>query len=147
MITHILEGKALPIYGDGMNVRDWLHVRDHCRAIDLIFARGRVGQVYNIGGHAERGNLALVRELSHIIDEKFENSPTLRRQFTRSPAARGVASSSLITFVTDRAGHDRRYAIDSAKIERELHFKLAHQLGAGLRETVDWYLGRTAIPK
>jgi dTDP-glucose 4,6-dehydratase len=147
MITHILEGKALPIYGDGMNVRDWLHVQDHCRAIDLILARGRVGQVYNIGGHAERGNLALVRELCHIIDEKFENSPALRRQFTRSPAAGGAPSSNLITFVTDRPGHDRRYAIDSAKIERELHFKLAHQLGAGLRETVDWYLGRTAIPK
>ena len=147
MITHILKGKALPIYGDGMNVRDWLHVRDHCRAIDLILGRGQVGNVYNIGGRSERGNMALVRELCGILDEKFETSPMLRRQFTQSPAARGRASNSLITFVTDRPGHDRRYAIDCAKIERELQFRLDHQLGAALRETVDWYLGRTAIPE
>ena len=142
MITRILEGEPLPVYGDGGNVRDWLHAEDHCRALDLILARGRPGEVYNIGGQAERANLALVRELCRLLDAKFAAAPALRARFPKSPAAQGGKSASLISFVTDRLGHDRRYAIDCGKIERELGFRPRHEFAAGLGATVDWYLER-----
>ena len=142
MITNILNGEPLPVYGDGGNVRDWLHVEDHCRALELILARGRVGEVYNVGGGAECTNLALVRALCAVLDEKFAELPALRQRFPKSPPARGVASASLINFVTDRPGHDRRYAIDSTKLERELGFKPRHPFANGLRATVEWYLAQ-----
>ena len=142
MITNILNGEPLPVYGDGGNVRDWLHVEDHCRALELILARGRVGEVYNVGGGAECTNLALVRELCAVLDEKFAGSPALRHRFPRSPPAQGTSSASLISFVTDRPGHDRRYAIDSGKLERELGFRPRHEFASGLRATVDWYLAQ-----
>ena len=142
MITRILEGEPLPVYGDGGNVRDWLHVEDHCRALELIVARGRVGEVYNVGGGAECANLALVRELCAVLDEKFAGAPSLRHRFPKSPPAQGASSASLISFVTDRPGHDRRYAIDSSKLERELGFRPRHQFADGLRATVDWYLAQ-----
>ena len=142
MITRILEGQPLPVYGDGGNVRDWLHVEDHCRALGLIVARGCVGEVYNVGGGAERTNLELVRELCEVFDERFAGSPALRQRFPSSPPARGASSASLISFVTDRPGHDRRYAIDSSKLEHELGFRPRHQFSDGLRATVDWYLAQ-----
>jgi dTDP-glucose 4,6-dehydratase len=142
MITQILAGRPLPVYGDGRNVRDWLHVEDHCRALDLILTQGRIGEVYNIGGHSERENLSIVRELCALIDQKVAATPSLRERFPKSPAARGAAAESLISLVTDRRGHDRRYAINGTKLERELGFRPRHQLTQGLRETVDWYLAR-----
>jgi dTDP-glucose 4,6-dehydratase len=142
MITRILEGEPLPVYGDGGNVRDWLHVEDHCRALELILARGRIGEVYNVGGGAECTNLALVRELCAILDGNFAATPALRHRFPKSPPAQGAGSASLISFVTDRPGHDRRYAIDSSKLERELGFRPRHPFSEGLRATVDWYLAQ-----
>ena len=142
MITQILAGRPLPVYGDGRNVRDWLHVEDHCRALDLILSQGRVGEVYNVGGKSERENLGLVRELCELIDQKFATTPSLRERFPKSPAARGGAAESLISLVTDRPGHDRRYAINGGKLEREFGFRPRRELSQGLRDTVDWYLAR-----
>jgi dTDP-glucose 4,6-dehydratase len=140
IIVNILLGRALPVYGDGRNVRDWLHVSDHCRGIELVLQRGRVGEEYNIGGRAECENIALVQELCAIADRLFAGSEQLRQRFPQAPAARGSASRELIRFVTDRPGHDRRYAIDCAKIARELGFTPAIELGTGLRATFEWFL-------
>ncbi len=140
IITQMLKGEALPVYGDGRNIRDWLHVEDHCRAIDLILAKGRIGEVYNVGGRSERENITIVRELCHVIDEKFAATPALRELFPDSPCARGKGGASLISYVTDRRGHDRRYAINGSKLEDELGFKVRHQFSRALRDTVDWYL-------
>jgi dTDP-glucose 4,6-dehydratase len=125
-ILNAIEGKPLPVYGDGKNVRDWLYVRDHCAALRLVLERGRPGEVYNIGGNAERENIDVVTRICAILDE-------LRPQ----PSGR---HSDLITFVTDRPGHDRRYAIDASKIARELGWSPATPFETGLRETVRWYL-------
>jgi dTDP-glucose 4,6-dehydratase len=138
-IVNILDGKPLPVYGDGRNVRDWLHVSDHCRGIELVLQKGKAGEVYNIGGRAECENIALVHELCQIADEAFALDPALPRRFPDSPAAKGRASAALITFVADRPGHDRRYAIDCGKSERELGFAPGMSLRAGLARTVQWY--------
>jgi len=127
MIQNALEGRALPIYGDGMNVRDWLYVRDHCTAIRLVLDRGRLGETYNVGGLNEQPNLLVVDTLCALLDE-------LR------PHPDGASHAKLKTFVTDRPGHDRRYAIDCAKITRELGWKPAESFATGLRKTVAWYL-------
>jgi dTDP-glucose 4,6-dehydratase len=139
-IVNILQGKALPVYGDGQNVRDWLHVADHCRGLDAILARGEVGEVYNIGGRAECMNIELVRNLCLIADRAFREQPQLARRFPRSMAAGEGGCSSSITFVKDRPGHDRRYAIDCAKLEQHLGFTRDVVLARGLRDTFDWYL-------
>jgi dTDP-glucose 4,6-dehydratase len=139
-IVNILEGKALPLYGDGRNVRDWLHVADHCRGIELVLQKGKAGEVYNFGGRAECENIALVQDLCRIADEAFAADPTLPQRFPNSPAAQGRASATLITFVTDRPGHDRRYAIDCGKAARELGFAPSMSLRAGLAQTVHWYV-------
>ncbi len=118
MILNALEDKDLPVYGDGLNVRDWIHVEDHCEAIYLIFAQGRDGDVYNIGGNAERTNIEIVKLLLSILGKP----------------------ESLIKFVKDRPGHDRRYAIDSAKIETTLRWNRRIAFEEGIRQTVDWYL-------
>ncbi|KZM58709.1 dTDP-glucose 4,6-dehydratase [Geobacillus stearothermophilus] len=118
MITNALEGKELPIYGDGQNIRDWLHVKDHCAAIDLVIHKGRPGEVYNIGGHNERTN----NEIVHLIVEKL-----------------GV-SKDLIKYVADRPGHDRRYAIDPTKIMTELGWKPQYTFEKGIVETIQWYI-------
>jgi dTDP-glucose 4,6-dehydratase len=128
MIVNALAGKPLPVYGDGRQVRDWLHVGDHCAAIRAVLARGRPGETYNVGGDAERANVDVVRTLCRLISE-------------RRP---GLDCERLITFVTDRPGHDRRYAIDAAKIRRELGWRPAHTFESGLRDTVDWYLANDA---
>jgi dTDP-glucose 4,6-dehydratase len=144
IITNILDGVALPVYGDGRNVRDWLHVADHCAGIESILLRGRVGEVYNIGGRAERENIWLVRELCRLADQAFANNPGLRRLHPACPAARGLACDSLISFVTDRPGHDRRYAINCDKAERELGFAPAVNIDQGLARTFEWFLANEA---
>ncbi len=126
MILNALARKPLPIYGKGDNVRDWLHVEDHCLGIQAVLDRGRTGETYAIGGRSERSNLALVEELCGVLDEL-------------APSAQGP-SADLISFVTDRPGHDARYAIDCAKMEQELGWKPLHSFSTGLRETVAWYL-------
>lgn len=126
-IHNALAGKPLPIYGDGQQIRDWLFVKDHCAAIRRVLADGRLGEVYNVGGWNEKPNLDVVRTLCTILDEL-------------SPRADGVSYSTQITFVTDRAGHDRRYAIDASKLEKELGWKPAETFESGIRKTVQWYL-------
>jgi len=130
VILNALEGKALPVYGDGQNVRDWLFVEDHCAAIRAVLARGRVGETYNVGGSSERANLDVVKLVCDLVDEMA------------GPLGSGPRRK-LITFVTDRPGHDRRYAIDAAKICGELGWKPALRFEDGLRRTVRWYLDHT----
>ncbi len=127
MITHALAGKPLPVYGDGAQVRDWLYVRDHCSAIHAVLAGGRPGETYNIGGGNQRTNLEVVTTLCALLDELVPTSPY-------------QPHSQLIRFVTDRPGHDRRYAIDARKLERELNWHAAESFETGLRKTVQWYL-------
>jgi dTDP-glucose 4,6-dehydratase len=127
MILNALENKPLPVYGDGMNVRDWLFVEDHCSAIRAVLAKGRVGETYNIGGNSERANIDVVTTICDLVDE-------LR------PRATGGSRRDLITYVKDRPGHDRRYAIDATKISQELGWQPAEQFESGLRKTVRWYL-------
>jgi dTDP-glucose 4,6-dehydratase len=129
MILNALEGRPLPIYGDGGNVRDWLHVEDHCAGILLVLAKGRPGEKYNVGGGTERTNLAIVDRICDVLDEL---------QPFDSPARRSY--HALKTFVPDRPGHDRRYAIDATKIRRELGWAPRHTFESGLRDTVRWYL-------
>ncbi|MTB53160.1 dTDP-glucose 4,6-dehydratase [Lewinella sp. W8] len=125
-INNIRHRKALPVYGKGENVRDWLYVEDHARAIDVILHEGQLGETYNIGGHNEWKNIDLVRLMCRLVDEKLGR-------------AEGSAEA-LITYVTDRAGHDMRYAIDASKIERELGWRPSLQFEEGLSRTIDWYL-------
>jgi len=126
MIVNALAGKPLPIYGDGQNVRDWLYVSDHCSAIREVLARGTPGEVYNVGGWNEKTNLEIVHTICALLDEL---RPATEGSYTR-----------LITYVTDRPGHDRRYAIDARKIERELGWRPAETFDTGIRKTVQWYL-------
>ena len=128
-ILNAVEGKPLPVYGNGANVRDWLHVEDHARALWLILTAGRPGESYNVGGGGERTNLELVRQICGLLDE-------------RRPRPAGGSHADLITFVPDRPGHDLRYAIDSTKLRRELGWSPRETLETGLRRTVDWYLAR-----
>jgi dTDP-glucose 4,6-dehydratase len=140
MIVNILDGKPLPVYGDGQQVRDWLYVRDHARAIEAVLDRGRVGEVYNVGGRNEWANIDIVRLLCAVIDEHMAGDDALRRRFPSCPAAQGQRSDTLITYVTDRPGHDRRYAIDATKIETELGFVPLETFETGAGRTVDWFL-------
>jgi dTDP-glucose 4,6-dehydratase len=139
-ITNILQGKPLPIYGDGLNIRDWLHVVDHCRGIEAILTSGIPGEVYNVGGGSECTNLQLVNMLCAIADELFHAQPELRSRYPSCPASRGEHTAALLTFVKDRPGHDRRYATDSSKIRTRLGFQPTVPLQAGLRDTFQWYL-------
>jgi dTDP-glucose 4,6-dehydratase len=127
IILNAIEGKPLPIYGDGQNVRDWLYVGDHCAAIRAVLADGRPGETYNIGGWNEKTNLEVVHTVCAILDELHPSSPV-------------TPHASLITYVKDRPGHDRRYAIDATKIERELGWKPLETFETGIRKTVRWYL-------
>ncbi len=129
IILNALEGKALPVYGDGQNVRDWLYVEDHCDAITAVLERGRVGQTYNIGGWNEKRNLEIVLTICDLVDELAGERASARRE--------------LITFVKDRPGHDRRYAMDAGKIERELGWRPKETFETGIRKTVQWYLDNT----
>ncbi len=127
IISNALSGKNIPIYGDGKNVRDWLYVLDHCKAIDLIFHRGRNGETYNIGGHNEKNNLEIVDAICSILDKKC-------------PQKDGKSYKNLIVFVKDRPGHDRRYAIDASKLTNELGWKADENFASGIVKTVEWYL-------
>jgi dTDP-glucose 4,6-dehydratase len=140
MLVNLLEGKRLPVYGDGLNVRDWLYVEDHCRAIDRVLEAGRIGETYNVGGRNECTNIDIVRLLCRLVDDAFAAAPELAERFPRSPAAGGRPSEGLITFVKDRPGHDRRYAIDATKIERELNFFPQESFETGIGKTLRWYL-------
>jgi dTDP-glucose 4,6-dehydratase len=130
VILNARAGKALPVYGDGQNVRDWLYVEDHCEAIATVLHRGKVGETYNIGGWNEKRNIDIVETICDIVDELAERGETPRR--------------SLITFVKDRPGHDRRYAMDATKIERELGWKPKETFESAIRKTVRWYLEHEA---
>ena len=127
IIARALAGEPLPVYGDGLNVRDWLYVGDHCAAIRAVLAGGRVGETYNVGGDAERENLVVVKTICALLD-------------ARQPLADGRARESLITFVDDRPGHDRRYAIDASKLKSELGWSPSVTFEEGIARTVDWYL-------
>lgn len=126
MILNAIEGKPLPVYGDGLNVRDWLYVEDHCEALELVLAKGRVGECYNIGGHNEQSNLAIVHQICDTVNRLLPDLPHKCRD--------------LITYVTDRPGHDRRYAIDASKIDQELGWKPKRRFDEALEETVRWYI-------
>lgn len=128
MIVNALAGKALPVYGDGQQIRDWLYVIDHCDAICRVLEGGKVGEVYNIGGWNEKPNIEIIRKICDLLQESYPDSPF----------------QQLITYVTDRPGHDRRYAIDASKIERELGWKPAETFDSGIRKTIQWYLGHQA---
>lgn len=127
MIVRALSGENLPVYGDGLQIRDWLYVRDHCRAIMRVLESGKVGETYNIGGHNEWANIDIVKTICHILDEL-------------NPRADKQSYAQQITFVPDRPGHDRRYAIDASKIEKELGWKPTEAFTTGIRKTVQWYL-------
>jgi dTDP-glucose 4,6-dehydratase len=139
-LINILSGKPLPVYGDGLQVRDWLHVADHCEAICLALARGASGEVYNIGGNSETTNIHIVRTLCSLVDEQLTERADLRAAFPASPVANGKTAAQLIAHVRDRPGHDRRYAIDYRKAESELRYTPSRNLAAGLRDTLEWYL-------
>lgn len=127
MILNALDGKALPVYGDGLQIRDWLYVEDHARALYKVITEGEVGETYNIGGHNEKANIDVVKTICTILDEL-------------QPREDGTSYSSLITFVKDRPGHDLRYAIDAAKIQRDLGWSPKETFDSGIRKTVEWYL-------
>ncbi len=127
VILNAMKGEKLPIYGDGLNIRDWLYVEDHCEALEMVLQSGQVGETYNIGGKCERTNLDLVRTMCRLLDQMLPDSPYRPHE-------------SLITFVKDRAGHDRRYAIDCSKIEKMLGWHPKESLESGLRKTIQWYL-------
>jgi dTDP-glucose 4,6-dehydratase len=124
MINNCLNKKSLPVYGDGMQVRDWLYVEDHCKAIDLVLQKGRSGEVYNVGGHNEQPNIAIVKSIIAYVSEKVDPS----------------IDESLIKHVTDRKGHDRRYGIDPSKIREELGWEPETMFAEGIKKTIDWYL-------
>jgi dTDP-glucose 4,6-dehydratase len=135
MILNAMEGKALPVYGDGGNIRDWLYVTDHCRALVTAMEKGKPGEVYNIGGNNEQKNIDLVHMICDLLDERLP--------VHANPQMKGKSIqkySDLITFVKDRPGHDRRYAIDSSKIQRQLGWKPEVTFQQGIQQTVDWYL-------
>ncbi|MEL6707981.1 MAG: dTDP-glucose 4,6-dehydratase [Pseudomonadota bacterium] len=141
-LLNALSGKPLPIYGDGMNVRDWLHVEDHCRGIEACLEKGQPGETYNIGGGAELPNMEVIEAICREVDRAFEEIDGLVERYPDAPAAKGTPSDSLKTFVTDRAGHDRRYAIDETKARAELQYAPERTFEEGLRQTLRWYLDR-----
>lgn len=141
IIRNALKGNPIPIYGDGKNIRDWLYVLDHCKGIDIVYHTGKTGDTYNIGGRNERTNLQIVDAITTILDEKVPLS-----------SLRGTKQSiksykELITFVEDRAGHDRRYAIDATKLENELGWKADENFDSGIVKTIEWYLNKYGITK
>ena len=144
VIVNLLEGRELPVYGDGSNVRDWLYVEDHCRGIERVITDGREGETYNIGGDCERSNLELVETLCDLVDARFAARPELADAYPEAPPARGASCRERITFVSDRPGHDWRYAIDASKIRESLGFEPRTGFERGLAATLDWYLDHPA---
>ena len=150
IINNILEGKKLPVYGDGTNVRDWLYVEDHCKAIDAVIHRARVGEVYNVGGHNEKQNIEIVRLTIRTIRQLMTEQPAYRQVLMKQEVTADVEISidwindDLITFVKDRLGHDQRYAIDPTKINRELGWSPETSFEVGIVKTIRWYLEHQA---
>ena len=140
VITNILESKALPIYGDGKQIRDWLYVDDHAIGIDLIIRKGKRGEPYNIGGINEWTNIDIVNLICDLVDQRIKESDELQKQYPNAPTNQGKAARDLITYVTDRLGHDRRYAIDPTKSNNEIGYKPTESFETGIKKTVDWYL-------
>ena len=138
MIVNALAGKPLPVYGDGQQIRDWLYVKDHCSAIRRVLEAGRLGEVYNIGGWNEKANLDIVHTVCDLLDEL--HPPTTHHSQLTTNHSPLTTYRSLITYVADRPGHDRRYAIDARKLERELGWKPAETFETGIRKTIQWYL-------
>ena len=144
MIVNALTGKKLPIYGDGGNIRDWLYVEDHCAAIALVLRAGRLGETYNVGGGGQMPNIELLGLLCDEIDRRFAEDRSLAVRFPDCRAANGESTRTLMTFVKDRPGHDRRYAICADKLAHELGFRAETSLADGLARTIDWYLANEA---
>ena len=140
MIIRALQGGPLPIYGDGLNVRDWLHVEDHCRALELVLRGGAGGETYAIGGNSERTNRQVVDALCGLLDAAFATDSSLAQRYADAPMASGRSARTLVTFVKDRPGHDRRYAIDARKAHTELGYRPQRAFEQGLASTVAWYL-------
>jgi dTDP-glucose 4,6-dehydratase len=140
IIKNILEGEKLPVYGDGSNVRDWLYVEDHCKAIDLVILNGRVGEVYNIGGHNEKKNIDIVKLMIATIRRLMEENPDYKKTLRKNENDITWINDDLITFVKDRLGHDHRYAIDPAKITNELGWYPETMFEDGIVKTIRWYL-------
>ncbi|NWF67000.1 MAG: GDP-mannose 4,6-dehydratase, partial [Campylobacterales bacterium] len=132
IIRNALKGNPIPIYGDGKNIRDWLYVLDHCKGVDLVYHNGKKGETYNIGGRNERTNLQIVDRICTILDEQVPKETSYKE---------------LITFVEDRAGHDKRYAIDATKIENELGWKADETFDSGIVKTTQWYLNKYGVNK
>ncbi len=140
VLLNILFGRSLPIYGDGRQIRDWLYVEDHARGIDLVINKGQLGHTYNIGGNNEWANIDVVLLLCQEVDRLLADNDELRARYPDSPASRGASSRDLIEHVRDRAGHDRRYAIDASKSRAQLGYEPAFDFQTGIRKTIDWYL-------
>jgi dTDP-glucose 4,6-dehydratase len=140
VITSILESKVLPIYGDGQQIRDWLYVDDHARGIDLIIRKGKRGESYNIGGINEWTNINIVNLVCDTVDKKLNESEKLKKQYPKAPVFQGKKSRELITYVKDRLGHDRRYAIDPTKSNSELGYNPEESFVTGIDKTIQWYL-------
>jgi dTDP-glucose 4,6-dehydratase len=140
IITNILHNKALPVYGDGLQIRDWLYVEDHARGIDLVLNDGRVGENYNIGGNNEWANIDIVKLICELLNKAFANDPELSKRFPLATNAIAQKAVDLITYVTDRPGHDRRYAIDATKTNDELGYVPSESFETGIARTLDWYL-------
>jgi dTDP-glucose 4,6-dehydratase len=143
-IVSILRGQRIPVYGDGLQVRDWLHVFDHCRALERVLDSGRPGATYAIGGWEPRTNLEVVHKLCELLDAAFGQQPSLAARFPQAPPAQGKLSSNLISHVADRPGHDRRYAIAPQRIVSELGFQPEYSFEEGFRRTMSWYLDHEA---
>jgi dTDP-glucose 4,6-dehydratase len=139
IIRNALQGNPIPIYGDGKNIRDWLYVLDHCKGIDIVYHNGKKGETYNIGGRNERTNLEIVNTICEILDEVYpiKTNLTLKTQNSKLESYK-----ELISFVADRAGHDRRYAIDATKLEKELGWRADETFDSGIVKTVEWYLNK-----
>ncbi len=140
MLVNALEGRPLPVYGDGLQHRDWLFVEDHCRGIELVLTQGRIGETYNLGGGSERANIDVVRMLCRQLDAAFAADSTLAGRFPACPAARHRPTKELIRHVADRPGHDRRYALDITRARDELGYAPQAQFESALAETLRWYL-------
>lgn len=140
VITNILHNKALPVYGDGQQIRDWLYVEDHARGIDLVLNKGQVGENYNIGGHNEWANIDIVKLVGGLLEQAFAQDPQWRIKYPEAVAAAQGNTESLITYVKDRPGHDRRYAIDATKSTQALNYHPKESFESGIAKTVQWYL-------
>lgn len=143
IITNIVTNQSLPVYGDGMQIRDWLYVEDHARGIDKVIKRGGVGETYNIGGNNEWANIDIVKLLCHEVDKRLDGRSDFREKFPHAPLVNGKSSDSLITYVDDRLGHDRRYAINPDKAMADLDYRPTETFETGIAKTIDWFLENT----